>query len=84
VALSAPRGESVAIEIPYDLAAVRERDPGGLASWREFTRTAFQTCLGAGYSVDDFLVLREAGEGRSFYLLSPDPGPDRSDPRRSE
>jgi predicted GNAT superfamily acetyltransferase len=66
-----PSGPSLHLEIPYDLASVRKRDPGGVRRWREVTRAGFQAALEAGYRVDDFAILPIAGERRCFYFLVP-------------
>jgi predicted GNAT superfamily acetyltransferase len=67
------------LEIPFDLALVREHEPGALGRWRHATRDAFRAAADLGYSVDDFVIVRVEHERRGFYLLSPtsgrDPGP---------
>jgi predicted GNAT superfamily acetyltransferase len=65
-----PMGSRVNVEIPFDLAALRARDPGLVASWRDATREAFLACLDARYQVEDLAILREGSEARTFYLLS--------------
>lgn len=70
VSARAPEGPEVNIEIPYDLARVRERDPGATARWRAVTREAFQEAFRRGYEVHDFATLTVEGEKRSFYFLS--------------
>ena len=64
-----PTAEHLHLEIPTDLATVRDRDRGSPRRWREATREAFSVAFAAGYRVDDFVVLTHAGERRSFYLL---------------
>jgi predicted GNAT superfamily acetyltransferase len=65
-----PVAPNLHLEIPYDLATVRSRDPGGTRRWREVTRAAFTTALDAGYRVNDFAVVPLGGERRSFYFLT--------------
>ena len=58
------------IEIPHDITALKERDPGIARVWREATRAAFLASLKAGFTVQDFLRAdTEAGQ-RWFYLLT--------------
>lgn len=64
-----PTAERLHLEVPADLATVRTRDRGSPRRWREATREAFSTAFAAGYRVDDFVVLTQSGERRSFYLL---------------
>jgi predicted GNAT superfamily acetyltransferase len=63
------------LEIPFDLALVREHEPGALGRWRHATRDAFRAAADLGYSVDDFVIVRVEHERRAFYLLSPTPPP---------
>jgi predicted GNAT superfamily acetyltransferase len=63
------------LEIPFDLALVREHEPGALGRWRHATRDAFRAATDLGYSVDDFVIVRVDHERRGFYLLSPTPPP---------
>jgi predicted GNAT superfamily acetyltransferase len=59
------------LEIPFDLALVREHEPAGLGRWRHATRDAFRAAADLGYSVDDFAVVSVDHERRSFYFLTP-------------
>jgi len=61
------------LEIPFDLALVREHESAALGRWRHATRDAFRAAADLGYSVDDFVVVRVEHERRGFYLLSPTP-----------
>ena len=70
-----PTAEKVHLEVPFDLAAVREHEPGALPTWRHATRDGFRAALDAGYQVDDFAVVTRDHERRSFYLLSHRPPP---------
>jgi len=71
-----PGSSELALEIPIDLARVREAEPGGAQSWRAATRTAFETAFANGYRVDDFVRLSVGGESRCFYLLDTAPDDD--------
>ncbi len=58
------------LEIPFDLALVREHESAALGRWRHATRDAFRAAADLGYSVDDFVIVRVDHERRGFYLLS--------------
>jgi chorismate synthase len=73
-----PSGPHAHLEIPFDLDLVREHEPEGLRRWRHATRDAFRAASDLGYAVDDFAVVTEEHERRSFYFLSP------GDPARAE
>jgi len=68
-----PTGGPVQLEIPFDLASVREHEPGNLRTWRHAVRDGFRAAFDLGYRVDDFVVVTAEHERRSFYLLSPAP-----------
>jgi predicted GNAT superfamily acetyltransferase len=70
-----PTGPSAHLEIPFDLASVREHEEAGVRRWRHAVRDAFRAAFDLGYAVDDFAVLSAAHERRSFYFLSPAPKP---------
>jgi predicted GNAT superfamily acetyltransferase len=74
-----PGGGPAHIEIPFDLAAVREHEPSVLRTWRHAVRDGFRAAFDLGYRVDDFAVVNAGHERRSFYFLSPAPkdSPDR-------
>ncbi len=74
-AVQEPSGASAHLEIPFDLAALREHDPAGARRWRHAVRDAFRAAFDLGYVVDDFATLSAQHERRSFYLLSPAPAP---------
>ncbi len=80
-AVGEPAGSSAHLEIPFDLALLREHDPTSLRSWRHAVRDAFRAALDLGYRVDDYAVVTADHERRGFYFLrvgSPDgasPGP---------
>ncbi len=68
-----PSGELAHLEIPFDLAAVREHEPAVLRQWRHAVRDGFRAAFDMGYRVDDFAVVTADHERRSFYFLSPAP-----------
>jgi chorismate synthase len=69
-----PSGPSAHLEIPFDLALVRQHEPAALWRWRHAVRDAFRVAADLGYSVDDFTVVRPEHERRSFFLLAPTAG----------
>jgi chorismate synthase len=69
-AVGEPTGPSAHLEIPFDLALVRQHEPKALRRWRHATRDAFRAAQDLGYVVDDFVVVAPEHERRSFYLLS--------------
>jgi predicted GNAT superfamily acetyltransferase len=58
------------VAIPDDILAVVDRDPALAHRWREFTRAAFTTYLGRGYTVAGFT--RSTGTTPAAYLLALD------------
>jgi predicted GNAT superfamily acetyltransferase len=72
-AVSEPTGGLAHLEIPFDLAAVRQHQPDSVRSWRHAVRDAFRAAFDVGYRVDDFAVVSADHERRSFYFLSPTP-----------
>jgi len=72
-AVGEPSGPSAHLEIPFDLAALREHEPASVRRWRHAVRDAFRAAFDLGYVVDDFAVLSTDHERRSFYLLSKAP-----------
>jgi predicted GNAT superfamily acetyltransferase len=77
-AVAEPSGPRASLEIPFDLATLREHEAGSLRRWRHATRDAFRAAHDAGYVVDDFAVVPTDHERRSFYLLVP--GTDSTPP----
>lgn len=61
----APR---VRIAVPVDVSALQQSAPARASEWRDATRAAFLSALGAGYQVDGFTV--DADRERGFYLLT--------------
>jgi predicted GNAT superfamily acetyltransferase len=74
-AVGEPTGASAHLEIPFDLALVRQHEPQALRRWRHATRDAFRAASDLGYSIDDFAVLSPEHERRGFYFLSQRPAP---------
>jgi len=72
-AVAEPSGAPAHLEIPFDLAAVREHEPAALRQWRHAVRDGFRAAFDVGYRVDDFAVVTADHERRSFYFLSPAP-----------
>lgn len=82
-AVAEPTGASAHLEIPFDLALVREHEPKALRRWRHATRDAFRAAADLGYVVDDFSVVSAEHERRSFYFLSPRPSAPAAAPGTS-
>ena len=72
-AVTEPSADLAHLEIPFDLAAVREHESASLRVWRHAVRDAFRAAFDLGYRVDDFAVISTDHERRSFYFLSPAP-----------
>jgi predicted GNAT superfamily acetyltransferase len=69
-----PESETILVEIPGNVAALRAADLGLVRAWRFHTREVIQAAFEAGYYVAD-VTDEGAGEARrSFYLLKHDPG----------
>jgi predicted GNAT superfamily acetyltransferase len=65
------RGEPhVAIEIPNDINALQQKDPGLARRWREVTREAFTAAISSEYLVQDFFRGQRAEESFGVYVLS--------------
>jgi predicted GNAT superfamily acetyltransferase len=77
-AVAEPTGPSAHLEIPFDLALVRQHEPSALRRWRHAVRDAFRVASDFGYAVDDFAVVPIEHERRSYYLLAPT-GRERAD-----
>lgn len=73
IAVGEPTGPRAHLEIPFDLALVREHEPTALRRWRHAVRDAFRAAADLGYVVDDFSVVSADHERRSFYFLTPAP-----------
>jgi predicted GNAT superfamily acetyltransferase len=85
--VSEPTGELAHLEIPFDFDLVRQHEPAGRRHWRHAIRDAFRIATDLGLEVEDFTVLTESHERRSFYLLRRRPesaeGPSAGAPTRS-
>ncbi len=62
------------LEVPFDLATLREHQPQDLKGWRQATREAFRAAHDLGWGVDDFAIVPLDHEKRAFYFLAPRPG----------
>jgi chorismate synthase len=83
-AVAEPTGESAHLEVPFDLALVREHEPKALRRWRHAVRDAFRAAGDLGYVVDDFAVVSAEHERRSFYFLSKPSVPPAGSAARSD
>lgn len=83
-AVTEPSGASAHLEVPFDLALVREHEPKSLRRWRHATRDAFRAATDLGYVVDDFAVVSADHERRSFYFLSKTAPPTGAAPTPSD
>jgi predicted GNAT superfamily acetyltransferase len=70
VSVEEPSAPRVHLEIPFDLALLREHEPDSMRPWRLAVRDAFRASFDLGYRVDDFAVVTADHERRSFYFLS--------------
>lgn len=71
VAVGEPTGPTAHLEIPFDLALVRQHEPKGLWRWRHAVRDAFRAAYDLRYAASDFAVVTTEHERRSFYFLTP-------------
>jgi len=66
-------GERLLIEVPTDTPAMKEQALELARRWREETREIFESYLGRGYLVSEFLTVEVEEEGgrrrRGYYLL---------------
>jgi predicted GNAT superfamily acetyltransferase len=61
--------QRIAIQIPSDIGAVEQKDPGLAREWREATRWAFSEALRAGFFVAEFARTVAGKQGPGNYLL---------------
>jgi predicted GNAT superfamily acetyltransferase len=61
--------QRIAIQIPSDISAVEQKDPGLAREWREATRWAFSEALRAGFFVAEFARTVRGKQGPGNYLL---------------
>ena len=85
IEVAEPTGGWAHLEIPFDLALVRDHAPDTLRTWRHATRDGFRAAFDLGYDVEDFATVSLEHERRSFYLLrkaeppiAPAPGAPRA------
>jgi predicted GNAT superfamily acetyltransferase len=74
LAVKEPSSPTAHLEIPFDLALIREHAPTALRTWRHATRDAFRAAFDTGYVVEDFAVVSPGHERRSVYFLRAKPG----------
>jgi predicted GNAT superfamily acetyltransferase len=67
-----PNRETILLEIPANLAAVKSADAALALDWRMQTRHAFQQLFAAGYVAVDFVFTRDT-PARAAYLLTQHP-----------
>jgi predicted GNAT superfamily acetyltransferase len=60
----------ILIEIPPDIAGIKEHDTELATNWRLQTRSLFEEAFAKGYLVTDFIFLKEERFPRSYYVLS--------------
>jgi predicted GNAT superfamily acetyltransferase len=60
----------VAIEIPSDINALQQKDPGLALRWRQITREAFTAAISSEYLVQGFFRGQRAEESFGVYVLS--------------
>jgi predicted GNAT superfamily acetyltransferase len=65
-----PPGALGLIEIPPNFERIQRGDPTLASAWREHVRTVFDTILGAGFVLTDFVREPYKGRQRSFYVCS--------------
>jgi predicted GNAT superfamily acetyltransferase len=61
--------QRIAIQIPSNIGAVEQKDPGLAREWREATRWAFTEALRAGFFVAEFARTVRGKQGPGNYLL---------------
>jgi predicted GNAT superfamily acetyltransferase len=63
-------GSRCTIEIPRDINAIKEREPGLGIEWREATRAGFLAAIENGFLVEDFIRIEGFSGPRWFYSLT--------------
>jgi predicted GNAT superfamily acetyltransferase len=61
--------QRIAIQIPSNIGAVEQKDPGLAREWRDATRWAFTEALRAGFFVTEFARTVAGKQGPGNYLL---------------
>ncbi len=65
-----PAANLLLAEIPSDFISLKADNFELARTWRIFTRNIFVTCFSAGYIVTDFIVEKDGGRQRSYYVLT--------------
>jgi predicted GNAT superfamily acetyltransferase len=64
-----PTADTVLVEIPAHLQAIKTADMGLAVQWRAHTREIFERCFAAGYTVTEFISELQDDLRRSYYVL---------------
>jgi predicted GNAT superfamily acetyltransferase len=67
-------GDTLLVEIPTDLAAIKSSSPELAREWRTRTREAFTRAFADGYAATDFVFASREGTSRAAYVLTRDVG----------
>lgn len=67
-----PMAETVLVEIPAHLQAIKAADMALACQWRAHTREIFERCFAAGYTVTEFISQVQDDLRRSYYVLQRD------------
>jgi len=67
-----PTAETVLVEIPAHLQAIKATDIELARQWRAQTRELFERCFAAGYTVTEFISQVQDELRRSYYVLQRD------------
>ena len=68
--LTSPESSLTLVEIPSDFQILKITDIGLSQAWRYQTREIFEGAFAAGYTVADFIYLKNERRPRSYYVLS--------------
>jgi len=68
----APGVDTVLVEIPAHVRAIKAADMDLAHRWRAQTREILETCFAAGYTVTEFISEVQDGVRRSYYALEKD------------
>ncbi len=68
-------GDTLLVEIPTDLAAVKSSSPELAREWRMRTRALFTRAFAQGYAATDFAFASRKGLSRAAYVLTRVTGP---------
>ena len=67
-----PTADTVLVEIPAHLQAIKVADMELARQWRAHTRELFEHCFATGYTVTEFISQAQDGLRRSYYVLQRD------------